>query len=61
MFIDVLRFELSYQLRSRLFLFGCIIFFLLSFMSIASPNVQFGALGGANYNSPKCVSSLLEF
>ena len=55
MFTDVLRFELSYQLRSRLFLFGCIIFFLLSFMSIASPNVSFGGLGGANYNSPAAI------
>ena len=47
MFTDVLRFELSYQLRSRLFLFGGIMFFLLSFMSIASPNVSFGGISGA--------------
>jgi len=55
MFLDVLRFELRYQLKSRLFLFGCAIFLLLTFMSIASPNVQFGALGGANYNSPVAI------
>jgi ABC-type transport system involved in multi-copper enzyme maturation permease subunit len=55
MFLDVLRFELRFQLRSRLFLFGCAIFFLLSFMSIASPNVQFGGVGGANYNSPIAI------
>jgi len=55
MFSDVLRFELRYHLQSRLFLFGCIIFFLLAFMSVASPNVQFGDLGGANYNSPFAI------
>ena len=52
MFTDVLRFELRYQLRSRLFLFGCIIFSLLSFLGIASPNISIGGIGGANYNSP---------
>jgi hypothetical protein len=52
MFADVLLFELRYHLKSRLFLFGCAIFFLLAFLGVASPNVQFGALGGANYNSP---------
>jgi ABC-type transport system involved in multi-copper enzyme maturation permease subunit len=55
MFAEVLLFELKLHLKSRLFLFGCIIFFLLTFMSIASPNVQFGALGGANYNSPFAI------
>jgi ABC-type transport system involved in multi-copper enzyme maturation permease subunit len=52
MFAAVLRFELAYHLKSRLFLFGCLIFFLLAFLGVASPNVQFGSLGGANYNSP---------
>ncbi len=52
MFINSLRFELRYHLKSRLFLFGSLSFFLLSFLGVASPNVQFGVLGGANYNSP---------
>ena len=55
MFTDVLRFELRLHLKSRLFLFGCAIFFVLAFMAIASPNVQIGALGGANYNSPFAI------
>jgi ABC-type transport system involved in multi-copper enzyme maturation permease subunit len=55
MFGEVLLFELRYQLRSRLFLFGFAIFFLLAFMGVASPNVQFGGLGGANYNSPFAI------
>jgi ABC-type transport system involved in multi-copper enzyme maturation permease subunit len=55
MFTNVLLFEIRYHLGSRLFLFGCIIFFLLAFLSVASPNVQFGALGGANYNSPFAI------
>ena len=55
MFLEVLQFELKLHLKSRLFLFGCAIFFLLAFMGVASPNVQFGALGGANYNSPFAI------
>ncbi len=55
MFLDVLTFELKYHLKSRLFLFGSAVFFLLAFMAVASPNVQFGALGGANYNSPFAI------
>jgi ABC-type transport system involved in multi-copper enzyme maturation permease subunit len=55
MFVNVLLFELRYHLKSRLFLFGCAIFFLLAFLGVASPNVQFGALGGANYNSPFAI------
>ena len=55
MFVDVLLFELRYHLKSRLFLFGCGIFFLLAFLGVASPNVQIGALGGANYNSPFAI------
>ena len=55
MFIEVLLFELRYHLKSRLFLFGCAVFFLLAFLGVASPNVQFGALGGANYNSPFAI------
>ena len=55
MFLDVLSFELRYHLKSRLFLFGSAVFFLLAFLAVASPNVQFGALGGANYNSPFAI------
>ena len=55
MFLNVLRFELQLHLKSRLFLFGSAVFFLLAFMGVASPNVQFGALGGANYNSPFAI------
>ena len=55
MFFDVLLFELRLHLKSRLFIFGCAIFFLLAFMGVASPNVQFGVLGGANYNSPFAI------
>jgi len=55
MFFDVLLFELRFHLKSRLFLFGCAVFFLLAFLGVASPNVQFGVLGGANYNSPFAI------
>ena len=43
------------RLLMTLFLFGCAVFFLLAFLGVASPNVQFGALGGANYNSPFAI------
>jgi ABC-type transport system involved in multi-copper enzyme maturation permease subunit len=55
MFFEVLLFELRFHLKSRVFLFGCAVFFLLAFLGVASPNVQFGALGGANYNSPFAI------
>jgi hypothetical protein len=55
MFRAVFSFELSFHLRSRLFLFSAIVFFLLTFLGVASPNVQFGNLGGANYNSPLAI------
>lgn len=61
MFSDVLLFELRYHLKSRLFLFGCAIFFLLAFLAVASPNVQIGALGGANYNSPFAILQIHVF
>ena len=55
MFGKVFAFELRYHLKSRLFLFSVIIFFLLTFLGVVSPNVQFGALGGANFNSPLAI------
>ena len=55
MFRTVFIFELLYHLRSRLFLFSAAIFFLLTMLGVASPNVQFGNLGGANFNSPLAI------
>jgi len=54
-FGKVFAFELRYHLKSRLFLFSTAIFFLLTYLGVVSPNVQFGALGGANYNSPFAI------
>ena len=55
MFGQVFKFELHYHLKSRLFLFSALIFLLLTFLGVVSPNVQFGVLGGANYNSPFAI------
>lgn len=55
MFAKVFAFELRFHLKSRLFLFSAIIFFLLTVLGVASPNVQFGTLGGANFNSPLAI------
>ena len=52
MFISVFSFELRYQLRSRLFIFGSATFLVLTFLAVFSPNVQLGGGGGANVNSP---------
>jgi len=54
-FGKVFAFELKYQLKSRLFLFGTAIFLLLTFLAVFSPNVQLGGAGGANVNSPFAI------
>jgi ABC-type transport system involved in multi-copper enzyme maturation permease subunit len=55
MFVKVFGFELRYQLKSRLFLFGTTIFLLLTFLAVFSPNVQLSGIGGANVNSPTAI------
>jgi ABC-2 type transport system permease protein len=55
MFPRVFLFELRYHLKSRLFAFSAAVFFLLAYLGMVSPNVQIGALGGANYNSPFAI------
>jgi len=55
MFGKVFGFELRFQLKSRLFLFGAATFVLLTFLSVFSPNVQLGGGGGANINSPFAI------
>lgn len=59
MFAKVFAFELRYHLKSRLFLFGAMIFFLMTLLSVVSPNVSIGSLGGANFNSPIAIIQTL--
>ena len=55
MFLKVFGFELRYQFRSRLFLFGAAIFLLLTFLAVFSPNVQLGGTGGAKRQLAVCA------
>ncbi|MFT7653786.1 MAG: ABC-2 type transport system permease protein [Candidatus Azotimanducaceae bacterium] len=55
MFGQVFSFELRYHLKSRLFMFSALIFLLMTYLAMVSPNVQLGSLGGANFNSPFAI------
>ena len=52
MLFKIAGFELRYQLRSPLFLVGFAIFFLLTFGSVTIDQIQIGARGNVNVNSP---------
>jgi ABC-type transport system involved in multi-copper enzyme maturation permease subunit len=52
MLLKIAAFELRYQLRSPLFLVGFAIFFLLTFGSVTIDQIQIGARGNVNVNSP---------
>jgi len=52
MLFKIAGFELRYQLRSPLFLVGFAIFFLLTFGSVTIDQIQIGARGNVNINSP---------
>lgn len=52
MLFKIAGFELRYQLRSPLFMIGFAIFFLLTFGSVTVSEIQIGARGNVNINSP---------
>lgn len=58
MFTKVFGFEFRYHLKSRLFIFSAAIFFILTYLGVVSPNVQFGSAGGANINSPFVLAQI---
>jgi aminopeptidase N/ABC-type transport system involved in multi-copper enzyme maturation permease subunit len=51
----VVAFEARYQLRSPLFWVGFILFFLLAFGATVSDDIQIGARGNVNLNSPYAI------
>ncbi|MFM2044790.1 MAG: hypothetical protein RLY86_3366 [Pseudomonadota bacterium] len=61
MLMRIARFELAYQLRQPPFWVCFAVFFLISFLSIASDNVQIGAQGGTHANAPYAVTLTLLF
>ena len=58
MFAKVFGFEVRYHLKSRLFIFSAAIFFIMTYLGVVSPNVQFGSAGGANLNSPFVIAQV---
>jgi ABC-2 type transport system permease protein len=55
----VAAFEWRYQVRSPVFWVGCLIFFLLTFGAVTSDQVQIGARGNVNINSPFAIVQTL--
>lgn len=55
-FLPVARFEARYQLGSPVFLVAFVLFFLLAFGGVTSDNIQLGALGNVNINSPDAIT-----
>ncbi|HYS14018.1 MAG TPA: M1 family aminopeptidase [Burkholderiaceae bacterium] len=51
----IAAFELRYQLRSPVFIVACAIFFLFSFGSVTLDEIQIGARGNVNINSPFAI------
>lgn len=51
----IARFELSYQLRSPLFVVAFALFFLFAFGSVTSENIQIGAGGNVHVNAPYAI------
>ncbi|MFO0592832.1 MAG: M1 family aminopeptidase [Polyangiaceae bacterium] len=55
MFRHVLAFEWRYQLKSPVFAVGSALFFLLTFGSVTVDQIQIGARGNTNINSPAAI------
>jgi ABC-2 type transport system permease protein len=55
MFSHVAAFEWRYQIKSPVFWVGCAIFFLLTFGSVTVDQIQIGARGAVNINSPFAI------
>jgi ABC-2 type transport system permease protein len=55
----VAAFEWRYQVRSPVFWVGCLIFFLLTFGSVTVDQIQIGAKGNVNVNSPFAILQTL--
>jgi ABC-type transport system involved in multi-copper enzyme maturation permease subunit len=55
MLAKIAGFELRYQIRSPLFFIGFALFFLFTFGSVASSEIQIGARGNVNINAPYAI------
>jgi ABC-type transport system involved in multi-copper enzyme maturation permease subunit len=59
MFRHIAAFELRYQLKSAVFWVGCTIFFLLTFGSVTSDQIQIGSRGSVHVNAPLAILQTL--
>ena len=59
MFRHIAAFEWRYQLKSPVFWVGCLIFFLMPFLAIASEDVQIGSMGNVHKNAPYAIMQIL--
>lgn len=55
----IAAFEWRYQLRSPVFWVGCLLFFLMTFGSVTVDQIQIGAKGNVNLNSPYSILQTL--
>ena len=57
MFLSVAGFELRYQLKNPVFWVAGLLFFLMTFGSVASDTIQLGATGNVHANSPSAIAT----
>jgi len=58
MLAKIAAFEFRYQVKSPLFLATFVVFFLLAFGAMSSDNIQIGAIGSVNVNSPHALAQI---
>jgi aminopeptidase N len=56
----IAAFEWRYQIKSPVFWVGCLIFFLLTFGSVASDQIQIGSRGNVHINAPFAILQTLS-
>jgi aminopeptidase N len=60
MFASIAGFEFRYQVKSPLFWVGAVLFFLLTFGSVASDNIQIGATSNVHVNAPTAIIQTMQ-
>jgi ABC-2 type transport system permease protein len=59
MFTKMLAFEWRYFTKQPSFIVTSLVFFLLPYLAMSTPNVQIGAGGNVNFNSPAAIAQTL--
>jgi aminopeptidase N len=58
MFAQIAAFELRYQLKNPVFWVSAGLFFLLTFLSVVSDNIQIGSTANVHVNSPSAIAQV---